>query len=176
MDNLPENLKKIIIQVNDFIKNNQYFNQNYAIAAFVLFLIYYIVFDKAIELLTFIISLAYPGYMSFKALQNQESTDDLRKWVIYWIFFAAINLFEKIAWLTLNFIPMYHLIKLGLILWLFNTKLQDINSVYEKSIVYFLSRNQEYIDKYLETICQKTNKLRLKLAKSLLDNDDKKNL
>ena len=46
----------------------------------------------------------------------------------------------------------------------------------EKSIVYFLNQNQEYIDKYLETICQKTNKLRLKLAKSLLDNDDKKNL
>jgi len=176
MDNLPENLKKIIIQTKEFIQNNQYFNHNYAIVAFVLFLIYYIIFDKAIELITFIMSLAYPGYMSFKALQQTDSTDDLRKWVIYWIFFAVINLFEQIAWLTLNFIPMYHLIKFGLILWLFNARLENINSIYQKSIVYFLNQNQESIDKYLDKICQKTNELRLKIAKSLLDNDDKKNL
>ena len=170
MDNLPENLKKIIIQVKEFIQNNQYFNQNYSIVAFVLFLIYYIVFDKAIELITFIISLAYPGYMSFKSLQKEDNKNNLKKWNIYWIFFAAINLFEKIAWLILNFIPMYYLIKLIFIVWLFNLSYQDINNIYQNSILSLLIKNQIYIDNYLNIIYEKTNKLRLDCVNLLLNN------
>ena len=169
MDNLPENVKKIINKIKDFVENNQYMNQQYAITAFVLFIIYYVIFDKAIEIFTFLISLAYPGYMTFKALQNSENIDDLKKWSIYWIFFSVINLFEQIAWLTINFIPMYHLIKLGYILWLFNTKFNIIETTYKKSIFIFLDKNQEYIDNYLNIVYKKTDKFRLDFANLLLD-------
>lgn len=175
MDNLPENVKKIINKIKDFVENNQYINQQFAITAFVLFIIYYVIFDKAIEIFTFLISFAYPGYMTFKALQNSENIVDLKKWSIYWIFFSVINLFEQIAWLIINFIPMYHLIKLGFILWLFSTKLNIIETTYKKSIFIFLDKNQEYIDNYLKIVYKKTDKFRLDFANLLLDTgkDDK---
>ena len=70
---------------------------------------------------------------------------------------------------------MYHLIKLGFILWLFSTKLNIIETTYKKSIFIFLDKNQEYIDNYLKIVYKKTDKFRLDFANLLLDTgkDDK---
>ena len=174
MDNLPQDLIKKINQVKDFLKNNNYVNQQYALVAFILFLIYYIVFDRAIQIITILMSFAYPSYMTFKELQNSENTDNLKKWSIYWIFLSLINLFEQIAWLTINFIPMYHLMKLGFILWLFNCNLNAINSIYQKSIFVFLDKNKEHIDEYLNIIYKKTDEFRLDFANLLLNTENKK--
>lgn len=174
MNDFDLNLQNVMKQINKFFKNNKYINQSYLIIAFVLFLIYYIIFDKALEILTFIISIIYPAYMSFKILNNEkeDNKNNLKKWSIYWIFFAAINLFEKIAWLTLNFIPMYYLIKLIFIVWLFNLSYYDINNIYQNSILSLLIKNQIYIDNYLDIIYEKTNKLRLDCVNILLNNNE----
>tara|TARA_B100001248_G_C27364452_1_gene448193 strand:+ start:895 stop:1425 length:531 start_codon:yes stop_codon:yes gene_type:complete len=176
MDNLP-NLKNLVNQVKDFLEKNKLLNQKYIMNGFILFLIYYILFDKAIEIITFIISLIYPSYMTFKSLQNQKKSLDLKKWSIYWIFFSFVNLFEQIAWLTINFIPMYHLIKLSFILWLFNCNFNTIDSIYKKSIFLFLDKNKEYIDQQLNIIHNKVEKLRIDFGNLLLhkENEEKDN-
>ena len=44
-------------------------------------------------MLTMMIGVAYPAFMSFKALETPNKADD-RIWLIYWVFFSFLSTVE----------------------------------------------------------------------------------
>ena len=55
---------------------------------------------------------AYPAYMSFKAIDSPDPTDDTQ-WLTYWVVFALCSITESIVGFMIELIPFYYMIKIG---------------------------------------------------------------
>ena len=59
------------------IKNKINYENSYIIYALIFFIIYYIFLDRALYIITMLLSLLYPGYKSYISLnQNDEKQND----------------------------------------------------------------------------------------------------
>lgn len=87
----------------------------------------------------------YPAYRTWKALKRKDETNR-RRWMKYWVSFAAFQMFEFISDYTLVFIiPFYHEMKLMCIIWLVvGTKL-----VFDSIVNRELAKREKTIDKWL---------------------------
>jgi len=61
---------------------------------------------------------ALPAYLSFKALETQDTTDDTQ-WLTYWVVFGFLNFIESLArGVILHYLPFYYPMKVAFALWL----------------------------------------------------------
>mmetsp|Transcript_61263 Transcript_61263/g.138606 ORF Transcript_61263/g.138606 Transcript_61263/m.138606 type:complete len:263 (-) Transcript_61263:101-889(-) len=94
----------------------------------------------------------YPGYASFKALEDGKM-DEVCKWTQYWIVFAITMLTEGFFRQTLMWIPFFSLSRLAFIFWLFLPTTQGSLGVYSWIVRPLLRRYRRKIDTMLDWLC-----------------------
>lgn len=67
-------------------------------------------FGAAAQLLCNIIAVAYPAFISLKALETSTKDDDT-KWLTYWVLYAIFSVFEFFTGYLPVIIPFYYLWK-----------------------------------------------------------------
>lgn len=72
----------------------------------------YLMFGYAAQLLCNIISVAYPAYVSMKAIETSTKVDDT-KWLTYWVLYAVFSIAEFFTVYLYHIIPFYFLLKVS---------------------------------------------------------------
>ena len=75
-------------------------------------------------IITNIIGVAYPALKSLEALEGNDQLEQ-KKWLTYWVCFAVLLIFDRIAekMFIKRLIPFYFFLKLALLIYLFHPKI-----------------------------------------------------
>lgn len=109
-----------------------------------------IIFGFMSEVLTALIGILYPAYMSFKAIETKEDEDDDKQWLTYWVVFSFTHVFDKVFHIFLSFMPFYYPLKVLFYVFLFYPKTKGALLIYTKFLQPFLLSEQEKIDNLLQ--------------------------
>ena len=93
----------------------------------------FVFFGIGQAILTTLLGVAYPVFMSFHALETQDNNDD-KQWLTYWVVFGLFNIIDQFAGFVLHFIPFYYVLKLAVLIYLFHPKLVGATTVYNTYI------------------------------------------
>lgn len=72
----------------------------------------YLMFGAAAQLVCNVIAVAYPAFISLKALETSTKDDDT-KWLTYWVLYAIFSVFEFFTGYLPVIIPFYYLWKVN---------------------------------------------------------------
>lgn len=117
----------------------------------------------AADLITDLIGMFYPMYMSFKALESKEDDDD-KLWLTYWVVFAFYKVADEWAELLFFWVPLYYPIKLLFLIYLFAPQTKGAIVLYNKFIRPFIIKHQSKIDEGFSTLGEAAN-IATKMAK-----------
>ena len=84
--------------------------------------------------------------------------DTQEQWVTYWSIFGVFIFVDEFTWVILDFIPLYHLFKVCLLLWL--AEFEGANTIYSALIKPLLKRYKrqvEQIAKLLQEVSESSN-------------------
>jgi len=87
--------------------------------------------------MTDLVSFVYPAYMSFKAIDSADATDDTQ-WLTYWVVYAFMTIIEGVFTFIQDIIPFYFFIKVGFFIWLYHPKFLGAALVYTQGIKPFV--------------------------------------
>lgn len=113
----------------------------YALVLLVLF----VVFGVGSSIITNLIGVAYPVFMSFYALESDGGDDD-KQWLTYWVVFGIFTIADQFAGFILSFIPFYYVLKVAVLIWLFHPSTLGAITVYETYIAPFWAQNKQYVE------------------------------
>jgi len=103
----------------------------------------------------FLIGFLYPAYQSFKAIESQETKEDDKMWLTYWIVFGFLTVFDGLINFLFSFIPFFGVLKIAFNVWLFHPKTQGARIIYEKFLKGLLKKYESKIDTHLNKIGEK---------------------
>lgn len=107
--------------------------------------------------LAFLIGFLYPAYMSFKAIETENETDDDKQWLTYWVVFSFMHVFDSLINFVLSIIPLYNVLKIAFNVWLWHPKTRGALVIYNNVIKNFLKKYEGVIDDQLEGIKKKVD-------------------
>ena len=73
----------------------------------------------------------YPVYSSFKALRSASTADD-QFWLTYWTVYGTLTLFESLIDGVFFWLPLYYVLKIALLIWLFHPNSRGALVVYSR--------------------------------------------
>ena len=109
------------------------------------FMILFIVFGIGQAILTNLIGVAYPVFMSFYALESNGADDD-KQWLTYWVVFGMFSILDQFAGFILSFIPFYYVLKVATLIWLFHPSTTGATYVYYNHIQPLYKEYEQQID------------------------------
>ena len=98
------------------------------------FLVLFVVFGIGQAIITNLIGVAYPVFMSFHALESKSDANDDKQWLTYWVVFGLFTVTDQFAGFILHFIPFYYVLKVATLIWLFHPAFQGASYVYRELI------------------------------------------
>jgi len=145
---LAENLKKVDSFLSKYPNLFQYemlksvekktgYSKVYFFGLFVCLLGGVLYFLGGSKLISDLVSFIYPAYMSFKAVDSADPTDDTQ-WLTYWVVFAFVSIIESCAAYLIEYIPLYFFLKLGFFIWCYHPKFLGAGLIYTQVIKPFL--------------------------------------
>lgn len=135
------------------------------------FTVLYLVFGYAAEILCNGIGVAYPAYVSIKAIESSSKADDT-KWLIYWVTYAILSVIELFSVFLTNVIPFYWLIKCVFLIWCM-APIENNGSVflYTKWIRPYFLKHQSAADAAIDNLSNKAKKLAGDISSKLTKDD-----
>lgn len=97
------------------------------------------------------VGILYPAYLSFKAIETQESDDD-KQWLTYWVVFAIYNILDDFSSILFFWMPFYYPIKLLVLLWMVWPKTRGAIVLYDRVIKKILKTYESQIDEKLSAV------------------------
>lgn len=104
-----------------------------------------------------LIGFVYPSYMTLKAIESVEKTDDT-EWLMYWVVFATLFLIENFLEWVLYWIPHYYALKVTFLLWCMLPRYHGAKLVYQTLIEPLYKKHGDAIDAALNTVSNKEKK------------------
>lgn len=111
-----------------------------------------------IKILTSSIGFIYPVYLSIKGMNNK----DTRNWLVYWLVYSSLLYTESICSIFLDIIPMYHFMKLCLLVtmlksesmtnWMYTSTLLTIHKHCENNIDDIIHTTRNNIDQMQDNL------------------------
>lgn len=105
-------------------------------------------------LISDLIGFAYPSYMTLKAIESKETTDDT-EWLMYWVVFATLFLVENFLEWVLYWIPHYYALKVTFLLWCMLPRYQGAKFVYQTVFEPLYKKHSSAIDAALNSTSNK---------------------
>jgi len=102
-------------------------------------LVLFIVLGIGQSMLTNLIGVAYPSFMSFHALESSGTVDD-KQWLTYWVVFGCFSILDQFAGLILSLIPFYYVLKVAMLIWMFHPASLGALTVYNNIILPFVKK------------------------------------
>jgi hypothetical protein len=103
-------------------------------------------------ILTIVITVLYPSMKSIQALETNDTDDDDKVWLTYWIIFGMASLLDEFGGIILSIIPMYYFVKLGFFVYLMHPKTDGARFVYGMIIKPILEKNKHKIQAFIDEI------------------------
>jgi receptor expression-enhancing protein 5/6 len=119
----------------------------------------FVVFGIGASIITNIVGVAYPAFMSFVALES-EGADDDKMWLTYWVVFGSFNIFDQIVGVILRFIPFYYVLKLAFLIYCFHPSTNGSLQIYDAVILPYYQENKSKIDALEKQATDAANKLK----------------
>jgi len=149
VDNLSKDFEKftpvVILSQKLGVKPGHIVGASFALGLFL------IITGLGSDFVTALIGFLYPAYMSFKALESPEAEDDIQ-WLTYWVVFVLLNFLDSVLGMVLSLIPLYHLAKLVLYVYLFYPKSKGATVIYNSFIRPLLKKYEGQIDQALDKV------------------------
>ncbi|CAL2037651.1 unnamed protein product [Caenorhabditis brenneri] len=93
----------------------------------------YMIIGSWAEFMCNLIGVAYPAYVSVKAIRT-EGTDDDTVWLIYWTVFGAFSIIDFFAMGIMSYFPFYWVAKAAFLLYLYLPQTHGSYMIYHKII------------------------------------------
>ncbi|XP_073023281.1 HVA22-like protein a isoform X1 [Primulina eburnea] len=92
-----------------------------------------------------VVSLVYPLYASIRAIETKSPVDD-QQWLTYWVLYSMITLFELTFAKLIEWIPLWHYMKLIFTCWLVIPYFSGAAYVYEHFVRPYLVTRQKSVN------------------------------
>jgi len=103
------------------------------------------------KLMSDLFGFVYPAYMSFKAIDSVDPTDDTQ-WLTYWVVFALFSISETVLSFLVSWIPFYYVIKVVFFAWLYHPRFMGAGLIYKQVVKPFV---MPYFQAFEQTAPQK---------------------
>jgi len=118
------------------------------------FLLGFLLFGTGGSFAVNLVGFLYPAFESFKALEG-NSVEGMQFWLTYWLVFSSFVLLEAMIDYLLFWVPLYYLLKLVFLLWLFLPMTRGATVVYTNVIAPLLRTHKNAIDAFLTSFASR---------------------
>jgi receptor expression-enhancing protein 5/6 len=121
-----------------------------------------------------ILTLPYPIYASFKAIESSEKSDDAQ-WLTFWVVWACTMMFESLTDIFIYWMPLYFEVKLGFFILLQLPYINLSEKIYNFLIKPYLIERQILIDNFIVGALKDLKTYIVNLCWSIIANHAKTN-
>ena len=105
--------------------------------------------------LILLIGTMYPIYISIKSIQIGDS-DEIKKWLAYWLVFTFFMYFETFFWYLLQYIPLYFFLKIIFLILMFLPKYEGAVWFYDSTISILFNKYEHKIMVFTQYLGKET--------------------
>ncbi|KAF2843174.1 hypothetical protein M501DRAFT_914715, partial [Patellaria atrata CBS 101060] len=100
------------------------------------------------DLITSVISILFPVFASYKALEHGDPAE-LTPWLMYWVIFSLAHLFEYNLGFIIDWLPFYSWLRLFVYMYLVMPGSQGAPYLYQAYVHPFLEHHEKEIDEFI---------------------------